>query len=629
MHARGTISWPMVAVFCLLFSGALQAREHAFKTLPDSAWQVLAHARGVIVGGTADASIQVVFDVNSPYGAKYFKRLQDSYPDTAVRWVPVAYIHGDSASIATAILASSDPVASLQRNFEQYDAGSQHGGYPLSGDDSKVSLKSFQPQVRQRWIKNWGGYTPITIFRTAKGRVLKADGLLDKATFARIVSLTAAARKPDSGADDSTSAASEQAGDSTFAAMCKQYPQGVRRAGCQQYMGRQFGFVRQMQRHTHAPPQKIARIVAIISLQSVLALDTTVRYWNSLGQWAWKTGADRENFHTFKSALAGGGQAHAPQPMTCPGGGTIGLVNNGGGAKALKQQHTLPSVEVGFADGCRAADGASSVTAAAPKTPYATQFSVPGRIDKQLLTHPMYVLFNSQPRLASMPAWVPQGPLGEIRNTKGHLQVYADTRKQNQSHFGFTIWPKHAHFVKHKPYAGLGFQAEPSTPGVGQANCSSDGHRCLMLDTDIAGPDHVSAHFDLAGSVRTSVQQPPRALYLFKIGVNTTQDLDFDHSKAQPRLMAGHVVLHAGFAGPDNPELEPHWRIEIEPRMSQGAAMLAVSWQHQENGKLDKGQFTMAQAGNLSLPHYCGPDEHDWDCVDPAYYPDYERKTTH
>lgn len=161
--------------------------------MPDGAWQVLNYAQGITLGGhVSKPAIQVVFDVNSPYGARLFNRLQAQIPDTPVRWVPVAYIHADSATIASAILAAPDPAASLRDNFAHYNTAKQHGGFTPPAGRPQIALKAFQPELRRRWAQDWGGYTPITVFRAAQGAVRQAPGLLDAATIQQIITLTSA-----------------------------------------------------------------------------------------------------------------------------------------------------------------------------------------------------------------------------------------------------------------------------------------------------------------------------------------------------------------------------------------------------------------------------------------------------
>lgn len=194
------------ALFLVAGSGFATAAGKTFTPMPGTAWQVLDHAQGITTGerGTKPA-IQIVFDVNSPYGAKLFERLRKHFPDTPVRWVPVAYIHADSATMAAAILAAPDPAASLRANFAHYNAAKQHGSYVPPAGSRQLALKAFQPELRHRWATEWGGYTPITLFRTAQGTIRQAPGLLDTATIERIIALTTAqqadARPPAEGAN--------------------------------------------------------------------------------------------------------------------------------------------------------------------------------------------------------------------------------------------------------------------------------------------------------------------------------------------------------------------------------------------------------------------------------------------
>lgn len=201
---RCALIW--LCALCLVTgAGYAHTTGGTFTAMP-RAWQVLSQARGITLGARgAQPAIQIVFDVNSPYGAKLFERLQKQFPDTPMRWVPVAYIHADSATLATAILASPNPAASLRGNFTHYNAAKQDGGYTPPAGSPEVVRKDFQPELRRRWAEKWGGYTPMTVFRTTQGTIRQAPGLLDTATIERIIALTTAqqagARLPAEGAN--------------------------------------------------------------------------------------------------------------------------------------------------------------------------------------------------------------------------------------------------------------------------------------------------------------------------------------------------------------------------------------------------------------------------------------------
>lgn len=151
--------------------------------LPPSAWQVLESTPAIQVGGSPDlhASVYVVFDANCPHCAKLYQRMQrDYFDDIPVRWVPIAFLKPDSAALAGAILASTDPGKSLNVNYRNYDFENHHGGYRPPAD-MQFHLASNHYKLKRHW-ERWGGRTPMITIRTQGGTVLqvlhdKGDGL--------------------------------------------------------------------------------------------------------------------------------------------------------------------------------------------------------------------------------------------------------------------------------------------------------------------------------------------------------------------------------------------------------------------------------------------------------------------
>ncbi len=408
-----------------------------------------------------------------------------------------------------------------------------------------------------------------------------------------------------------------------FKAVCSSYPAGIKRAGCLQDMGIKQAMIDAREKGVTMAPQQVAGAMATLSLQAVLALDATIREWQSLGEWAWTAGAHRPSFHAIDAM---GGEHRPAQSMPCPGGGSIGLVDNAGGETMLTSQHTLPFVDVAFEKGCRSTAGGPSVTAVAPDVEYATQFSVPDEQGKQLLTHPMFLQFNSQPRLSSMPAWVPQGTAGELKVEGGRLKLYGETPTQSERGLSFTFWPQSAHAVDHRPYAGVSLRVDAKTPGVGAANCIAGGRRCLMLDTRAAAPDRVEAHFDLSGSAVAGPQAPPPSLYVMRIAVNTEQPLALDEVNGRPVLASGRLVLHStSVLHAANGQPGATWDIVVTPAMVGGKRMLHVDWKRSGGGEPDRsGTQDLPQSAAVSLPHYCAVGEKGWGCVATDYDPDYD-----
>ena len=157
---------------------------HEFDELPDDAWQVISHARGLLVGGTTKTAIQIIFDPNCPYSAKLYKYLARRHPTTAVRWVPVTYFKRDSDALALSILEATSPAAALARNFSNYDAKTQHGGYEVRS--GALGSPIVNQALKREW-SHWGGGTPLVVVRTPKGTVLMQGGANDAEAIDRLL----------------------------------------------------------------------------------------------------------------------------------------------------------------------------------------------------------------------------------------------------------------------------------------------------------------------------------------------------------------------------------------------------------------------------------------------------------
>jgi hypothetical protein len=154
--------------------------EPRFRQVPVQAWETLEKAGGIVTGGTPGTrpNIQIVFDMNCPWCARWYMKLKQTHPDTAVRWVPIAYFRNDSAAMAAAVLASDHPGAGLDANFRNYDFQRDHGGYKLDSRHASESLAPQHDSLKRFW-KKWGGYTPMFLFRNRKGEIMLTGGAAD------------------------------------------------------------------------------------------------------------------------------------------------------------------------------------------------------------------------------------------------------------------------------------------------------------------------------------------------------------------------------------------------------------------------------------------------------------------
>lgn len=164
-----------VALPCLTATHA-QDRMYQPRPLPESAWQVLNAASGVVIGGEgkAEVQVQVIFDAHCPYCARLYERLEQDYPKLVVRWVPIAYFKPDSEHVAAAILATNSPATSLARNFHEYDYARKRGGFRAPPYD-RYHLGPKHEALKRRWL-DWGGYSPMLIAKTSSGDVVRATG---------------------------------------------------------------------------------------------------------------------------------------------------------------------------------------------------------------------------------------------------------------------------------------------------------------------------------------------------------------------------------------------------------------------------------------------------------------------
>lgn len=146
--------------------------------LPDSAWASLQKAQGIVTGGPSGAPVrvQVIFDPDCPYCALLYRYFQKRHPDTAVRWVPVAYLLPDSGTRAAAILASPNPAVSLDTDLFHYNFNGKasHGGYGIPTGEHK-KLHEPNVELKQYW-EQWGGVTPMIFVRKNDGILVRILG---------------------------------------------------------------------------------------------------------------------------------------------------------------------------------------------------------------------------------------------------------------------------------------------------------------------------------------------------------------------------------------------------------------------------------------------------------------------
>lgn len=86
-------------------------------------------------------------------------------------------------------------------------------------------------------------------------------------------------------------AAQVQAQGFDLRSMCQAYPAGIQRAGCRHSMGTAQALAEAQQGKDGRAPRETAAVIATFSLQVTLALDETIRHWQSLSEWGWNAGA--------------------------------------------------------------------------------------------------------------------------------------------------------------------------------------------------------------------------------------------------------------------------------------------------------------------------------------------------
>ena len=174
--------WLIFTLVCL----PAFAENSVFKKLTQDDWQIVTQSKGIVKEGESDAHIQIIFDVNCPHSAKLFTWLVDKYPNTTIRWVPIAYFRKDSATLARSVLVSKAPYQSLTESFTQYDFEHQRSGYQNNGDSGIA--KSINSPLKARWLE-WIGATPIIIVNTQQNEVLMHAGSKDIKAIQQIIDL--------------------------------------------------------------------------------------------------------------------------------------------------------------------------------------------------------------------------------------------------------------------------------------------------------------------------------------------------------------------------------------------------------------------------------------------------------
>lgn len=147
--------------------------------VPAKVWASVERAQGVTVGGQPGTPlrVQVVFDPDCPYCALLYEYMKREYPQVAVRWVPIAFLLPDSSARAGAILASSNPAASLDQDFTHYDFNGlgSHGGYAIP-KGKHYTLPAVNAELQRAWEYKWGGATPTVLIRNQDGTITRVLG---------------------------------------------------------------------------------------------------------------------------------------------------------------------------------------------------------------------------------------------------------------------------------------------------------------------------------------------------------------------------------------------------------------------------------------------------------------------
>ncbi len=137
------------------------------------AWQKAQKATWIAEGAENPKSIvYVLFDPYCPYCHALWQAAQ-AYESAGlqVRWIPVAYLHPDSAATAAAILESKDPAKAL----EKHESNFEDGGIGPTLDPKPKDLKAIEANTKMMQEIGAQG-TPAVLYK-ANGKVKLVTGM--------------------------------------------------------------------------------------------------------------------------------------------------------------------------------------------------------------------------------------------------------------------------------------------------------------------------------------------------------------------------------------------------------------------------------------------------------------------
>lgn len=152
--------------------------EHMQAQIPkpdlQAAWEQAEKSTWVAEGAASPKSIVYAFaDPYCPFCNALWRATQVYHEaGLQVRWIPVAYLHPDSAATATAILEAEDPAAALAEHERNFDDG---GIGPSLDPDAKLlaAVQANTVLMQESGIRG----TPAVLYRDADGKVQLVQGM--------------------------------------------------------------------------------------------------------------------------------------------------------------------------------------------------------------------------------------------------------------------------------------------------------------------------------------------------------------------------------------------------------------------------------------------------------------------
>jgi len=165
-------------------------QAHGLRRVSSSLWNELARLPGVMIADTKQTlplQMQIFFDPNCPWCADLWKLIYPDIKQAAYHtyWIPVAYMHKNSAGKIASILKHPSPSQSLDSNFKKFDRSRRQGASSIAvvSDELSAMLK----RIEGRWTQ-LGEATPLLIWRDKSDQVIQQIGLLPEDYLRRILS---------------------------------------------------------------------------------------------------------------------------------------------------------------------------------------------------------------------------------------------------------------------------------------------------------------------------------------------------------------------------------------------------------------------------------------------------------